>query len=451
MTREQKEEKTYRLIELFSEIRKERDEDRRAELRAEYDNINASLQSEERKERWNSGGKRDYSPSWGSDSEYRKAFDRYVRFGDTSGVAEYRVSTGLTTAPNNSQTGSENAGYEVAQEFWQNLQIALKAYGGLASHYRQVSTDTGAPMPWPTLDPTGVSATVLGQELTQLSTSSPYVFGQGVAGAWTIATSPILVSLQLVNDSQFSVDDLLTRVIGEQIGRKIAVDAYSGNGTSTLQGINTVLNARGSVGTVGGAIASTGGFVTLAAAASVKTFAAPAGATELVGNVLGAPTLLAMMQAVDPAYWSSAAWFFNPTQLWNLRGVIDSNGRPLLNFNNGFDGVEGQPETYAMNRGDTELSASEVNVPIARLFGFPVYADPAISNLTASTCGGPIFGSLSHAMMQRTVHGTQGGASILRLDQRWADQLAIGYIGFVRTDVRANDLRAAVTVKPAAT
>src|SRR5262249_608327 len=157
-----------------------------------------------------------------------------------------------------------------------------------------------------------------------------------------------------------------------QIGRKIAVDAYSGNGTSTFQGINTVLNARGTVGTVGGAIAATGGFVTLATAASVKTFAALAGATELVGNVLGAPSILAMIPAVDPAYRPGCAFYFNPTMLWNMRGVIDSNGRPLLNFAQGFDGVEGQPETYNMNRGDTEISASEVNVPIARLFGFPV-------------------------------------------------------------------------------
>ena len=44
-----------------------------------------------------------------------------------------------------------------------------------------------------------------------------------------------------------------------------------------------------------------------------------------------------------------------------------------------------------------------------------------------------------------------GGASILRLQERYADFLAVGYIGFVRTDIRSNDMRAAVTVKPAAT
>jgi hypothetical protein len=39
----------------------------------------------------------------------------------------------------------------------------------------------------------------------------------------------------------------------------------------------------------------------------------------------------------------------------------------------------------------------------------------------------------------------------MRLNERYADFLAVGYLGFVRLDFRSNDLRAAVTVKAAAT
>jgi len=52
--------------------------------------------------------------------------------------------------------------------------------------------------------------------------------------AWTLATNPILVSLQLVNDSAFAMDDLLARLIGEAIGRLVATKAVSGSGTPSL-------------------------------------------------------------------------------------------------------------------------------------------------------------------------------------------------------------------------
>jgi hypothetical protein len=43
------------------------------------------------------------------------------------------------------------------------------------------------------------------------------------------------------------------------------------------------------------------------------------------------------------------------------------------------------------------------NVPVANLFGFPVICDANLPNLTASTCGGPVFGDLSRAMVLRVV------------------------------------------------
>jgi hypothetical protein len=42
-------------------------------------------------------------------------------------------------------------------------------------------------------------------------------------------------------------------------------------------------------------------------------------------------------------------------------------------------------------------------------------------------------------------------ANMLRLTERYADYLQIGYIGYLRVDMRSNDLRTAVTVKAAAT
>ncbi len=243
--------------------------------------------------------------------------------------------------------------------------------------------------------------------------------------------NPILASIQLAQDSAFDLTDFVRDRVAEQIGRKLAALAISGAGTGSGQplGLITALNAKGA--TSGG----NGGYYGLTAATTVKTFAGTP--TELASNTLSPQTLIAMMQAVDPAYYGTqngARWYLNANQAWNLRTVVDSNGRPLINFANGFDADSMRSADYSSN------------APVAELFGFGVVIDNSIPNLTASTTGGPVFGNLAHAMVKRN-----GPASILVLRERYADYLAIGYIGFSRLDCQGNDLRAAVTVKPAAT
>ena len=131
-----------------------------------------------------------------------------------------------------------------------------------------------------------------------------------------------------------------------------------------------------------------------------------------------------MIEAVDPAYWPGACWYMNAVQAMGMRQIVDSNNRPLLNLDNAF--AEGA---------------------IGTIGGFPVKVVNEIPNLTASTNGGPIFGNLQHAMILRTVQG----AGLMRLTERYADFLQVGYIGWVRGDSQPNDLRAAVTVTPSTT
>jgi len=358
-------------------------------------------------------------------TEDDKAFTRYLRTGDVHGLTE-RVSAGFTTAPTESgQTDSGNAGYAVPQGFWQNMQVALKAYGGIANDFKLVETDNGRPMPWPTINPTAVVAGIIGSEITQLTVANPYVFGQGMLNAWTYATNPVLASIQLIQDSAFEVDFWVAEVLGEAIGRALAANTVSGTGTGQPLGVITALNTQGAVS------GASGGYVGLTAATTVKTFAGTP--TELVSNTLSPQTLINMVQGVDPAYYPTAKWYMNSNQAWNLHSVVDSNGRPLLNFANGFS--------------DGRNSQSDQGAAIAELFGFPVVVDNNLPNLVASTTGGPVFGAMDHAMVYRQVNDV----SVMRLQERYADYLAVGYIGYYRMDARSNDMRAAVTVKPAAT
>jgi HK97 family phage major capsid protein len=312
-------------------------------------------------------------------------------------------------------------GYLVPPGWWQRLQVAQKAFGGTANSFEQIQTESGQPMNWATTDPTTVVATILGEN-TQVS-DVDYTFGQGTLGAYLFTNGANKVSFQLANDSAFDVDAFVTARIGEAHGRAQAQYAISGTGSNQPLGVVPALGAKGSAGTSGGSISGVGGYVTLAVGGAVKNFAGSS--TELISNTVNPTTCLSMIAAVDPAYRAMGArWYMSDNQVMGLRGQVDSNGRPLLNMQDGLS--EGA---------------------VGTVFGYEVQIDQNIPNLTASTAGGPIFGHLETAMVKRTV--TQSG--ILRLSERYADFLQVGFIGYTRWDIRANDLRSAVTVKPAAT
>jgi HK97 family phage major capsid protein len=335
---------------------------------------------------------------------------------DGSGEQRLNPLSTLPVAPAAGSTLAGEGGYLVPQGFWHNLQIAMKAYGGTAPLFRQVKTSTGNPLPWPTMDPTGIVGSLLGEN-TQV-TEVDFSFGQGMLSAYTYTSGLHLASIQIVNDSAFDVDEFVTQRVGEAIGRAQAAAVISGTGSAQPLGLNTAVNARGA-GSIGA-----GGYFPLTAAHNVTTLGGTV--TELAGNVLAFDTILKMVTFVDPAYrdGGNCGWIMNDAQMQNERGVVDSMGHPLW-----------QPSVQV---GGTSAD---------RLYGYPVKIDNNVPNLVLSTTGGPVFGSLDHAMVLRTVDQ----AGLLRLVERYADFLQVGFIGYVRFDSRSNDLRAVTVAHAAAT
>lgn len=347
------------------------------------------------------------------------AFSRYVRSGHVG--AELRAAGEATNSA---------GGYLVPPGWWQRLQVALKAFGGIANDFEQLSTESGQPMQWATVDPTSIVGQLVGGQ-TAPTANAPaagpnensqiydvdYTFGQGTLSAYMYTSGVQKVSFQLANDSAFDVDGFVQARVGESLGRAKAAAAISGTGSSQPLGIIPALaNAPGGARVV-----------TLAAGGGA---AVPQTATgtdlEVATNTLAPTTLRQMIAAVNPAYRALGAKFYmSDAQLLGLRGQVDSNGRPLINIQDGL--TPGAPST---------------------LWGYEVVVDeniPALS-ATAGTVGGPVFGHLQSAMVLRTV--TQSG--LLRLNERYADLLQIGFIGYMRFDIKGNDLRAAVTVKTGA-
>jgi HK97 family phage major capsid protein len=346
-----------------------------------------------------------------SDAESR-AFSDYIRTGHVgSGLRE--VAGELRAAGESTGSGG---GYVVPPGWWQRLQVALRAYGGTMSDFELVETDTGQPMQWATNDPTTVVAPQIAEN-TQIS-DQDYVFGQGTMGAYTFTGGVQKVSRQLFQDSAFNLDDYVAKRVAEALGRAEAAAAISGTGSNQPLGIVTALNAWTSTGS--------GGAYTLGTAMKVNTIGPGSGTagiqqvTELVSGTLNPATFLQVIKSVDPAYRElGAKWYMNDATLQATRGIVNGFGDPF------FKEAQGKnPEIY----------------------GYPVVVDNNIPALTASTASGVIFGHLASAMVLRRVKG----AGLLRLEERYADFLQVGYIGWERIDIRSNDLRAAVVVKAAA-
>lgn len=337
-------------------------------------------------------------------TEYRDAFEAYLRRGEEI-PPEHR-------AMGEAGTGS----FLVPPEYEKTLAVQLKAYGALFSRFTPVPTSDGAPRSYPQAQFAGSGTSNVGVLVSENPGSAisenDRVYGGGTLNAWMFSSGVHQVSIQLEDDSAFPVSDVISGFAAEAIGRAMAPYSVTGTGSSQPLGVITAANTQG-VATLG---TTSGGFVALTAAHPV--IVNNASASELSSNALAPDTLLNMVRALDPAYHENAAWFVNSAQYANLCQTSTAAGESPLVLPNG-------PRI---------------------LHGFPIVIANEVPNLTASTTGGPVLGDLGAGFYYRSA-----GFSVRRFDQRYADALQVGYVGFHRCDFETRDPRAFVTVKPAAT
>lgn len=363
----------------------------------------------------------------GQRDAYAEAFTTYLKRG-VSGLTEEQRTTLDANALQTAGAGVTTAGgFLIPQGFWHNLQIALKAYGGLLNLCNVIPTDTGNPMPWPTNDPTAIVGSYI-TEGNQLGFQD-YVFGQGMLFAWTLTSNVILASIQIIEDSAFDVDQFVTDRAGEAIGRLIAQELHTGAGSASkaLTGVHTANAALG-----------TPRYFQPSGTDSPFTLASPsAGVPARAAGLISFASIAAMVHSVDPAYRAGqhrnsldlgagkpgpggCYWVMNDNTLTNLRIITDGFGHPLW-----------QPNPQV---GEADM-----------LWGFPYMIDqnmPSVSTST-STAGGLWFGDFKRAMVVRQVNG--GGT--MRLTERYADFLQVGYLVHLRMDSQPNDMRAVVEYK----
>lgn len=297
------------------------------------------------------------------------------------------VTHGETRDITTAGTGS-NGGALVPQGFENVLHLALKAYGPVATLVGQKRTaNNGAPMKISLANDLGNSLTVIG-ETTAVTEADP-TFTSFLLSTDTVTTGVTRVSIQELQDSAFDLDSWLRTAFGMRWGRGLENFLTLGNGSNvaSLLASATAITAVGNGSAAGG----TGG----------------TGSTAV--NSIGYDDIVALYGSVDPSYLSNATFMMSSAVRAYLLGVKNTFGQPLYipNPNGGaFDQLLGRP--VCLNQ-----------------------AMPGIATGNRTV----ILGDLQQGYLFRT----DGDLTILRLDQRWMDQLEVGFIGYSRIGGVATD------------
>lgn len=369
--------------------------DMTAEERANWDAAEARLTEVsgdiERENRFTALERVDRSqiiPASGGDSEgretgedraarYAEAFSLFVRHGMERLSGEQRGMLAASFQEVRAQgEGTDTAGgYLVPEGFRTTMTETMKAFGGIMNVANVITTSTGNPLPWPTNDDTGNVGAILGEN-TQIS-EQDLTLGQNQLGAYTYTSKLVRVSLQLLQDSAFNLEAWLPRKLGERIGRAAAAHFATGTGTSQPEGI--------SAGTVG------------------VTGAVSATAAITYDN------LIDLEHSVNVAYRANARYVMADSTLKLLRKLKDGDDRPLW-----------------------------VPVPApgfpATINGYAYTIDEGMA-APAADAKSIAFGDFRAGYVVRQVQGVQ----MMRLAERYADYLQVGFFGFARLDGAIDD------------
>lgn len=323
----------------------------------------------------------DGEPKDEDEAAYRAAWSEFLRDGTQDMDPESRkiLNTRRSNLPKNAAgvgTGS-SGGYAVPPEFREQFVQTMKYFGPMLDEAEVITTETGANMPWPTNDDTGNVGAILAEN-TQV-TEQDVTLGQASIDAYMYTSKLVRVSFQLMQDMP-SFDSWLIARLGERIGRILNAHFTTGTGSSQPNGIVT----GGTVGVTG-----TGSFAT----------------TGVLGTA-GGDNLIDLVEALDPAYGASN----------NLKFM-------------GHQGVRKAARKLKDSQGRYMWEVSLQNGVPDSLLGYPFVINNDMAAPAASSKS-LLFGDIRAAYLARIVKEL----TTLRLTERYADFLQVGFLLFERAD-----------------
>lgn len=318
-----------------------------------------------------------------SDEElYAEAFRAWAQGGHGGVSAEHRavLEAGWVSNPELRALGAATGaagGFTVPQGFRAVLTETMKYFSSVIGLANVIETDTGNDLVWPGNDDTGNEGAYLGEN-TQL-TEQDLVFTTKTLKAWTLNSKVVRVAIQLLQDSAFDLDAYLPRKLGERIGRRANRAFTVGTGTNEPEGVqtNAVIGKTGAAGQV----------------------------TSVTYD-----DLVDLEHAVDVAYRNERSRFMlHDLSLAKVRKLKDSQNRPLWepSLQVGAPSlINGRP--YVVNNDMPVMAASAKSI---------------------------LFGDFNAGYIVRQVRDRQA----MRLTERYADFLQVGFLAFERHDGKPDD------------
>jgi HK97 family phage major capsid protein len=332
-----------------------------------------------------------------SEAEYADVFARFLRqgIGAMSADDQRTMQNSIVrddAIRNAAGVGTGAAGgYAVPLAFRDKFVETMKWYGPMLNEAEVINTESGVNLPWPTNDDTANVGAILGEN-TQV-TEQDVTLGTASLDAYMYTSKLVRVSLQLLQDRP-DFDTWLAKKLGERVGRILNQHFTTGTGTAQPDGIVT----SATVGVTGtGSFASTGG--------------------------VAYANLVDLTESLDPAYGGGAGlkFMFHQTARKAVRKIVDTAGRPIW-----------EPSVQA-------------GVPDS-LMGYGYILNNDMPTLAASSKS-VLFGNIEQAYAIRLVTGL----STLRLTERYADYLQVGFLAFQRADGTMQDSNAVRVFQTTAT
>ena len=300
------------------------------------------------------------------------AFSKYLRHGMGSLNAQER-SLMEKRATNTQVVGTDSlGGFLVPQEFSNELDVATLFTGEVERLAKKLNTASGGLLDYPTVDDTATDA-ILTSEAGAVTTAD-MTFANKQLSAYNYS-SLVKVSAQLLQDSAFDLNSFLVEAMGERIARATNAAFTTGDASSKPQGI-----------VVGSSLGNTA-----------------AGATAITAD-----DVLDLIYSVDASYRNKPSFglMAHDNIISSIRalGVGSSNDYPI--WQPGM--AVGQPD---------------------RIFGVPVYVNNDMQSSIATATKTMIAADFSKYVVRNA-----GGVQFLRLNERFMNELEVGFIAYKRAD-----------------
>jgi len=286
----------------------------------------------------------------------------------------------LAADPTRTQTSTTagNGAFTIPEEFMRELEVTMKAFGGMLQASYLHRSPRGGTMNWPTFDNTARTGAWQDEPRTAGLTPGQFTFNRKQFAAYLWADMAQL-TWEFIQDEDVSfVSRHLAQAFGESAGRALNKAFTDGNGTGKPTGI---LDATGGAG-VGKELASS--------------------------TVITKVELVDLIHSVDPAYRTgpNVAFMLHDNVLAAIR---------KLDFGTTDDEPVWQP-SYAAGVPD-------------RILGYTYVINQDFPSTVAAGNKIAAFGDWSKYVIRQVQD-----FNLIRLNERFADQLSTGFLGYLRID-----------------